>query len=288
MKAILHYEGADKTTEPVTQKKKCTNEDPCNVLNCPFKFYPNRKIPNTNCILISELRSIDARDDVPRFTEDSKEHFLNFAFPQQSGETPGSVNGRKFENPGIYSLDHFNPESNYECREDKCGKEKICYCRHELVLPYNKTVQIVITNMGAGAGWGHPIHMHGHTFHVLKLVYGRQDLRTGKLLPYSRFSHKDIDCGGGFNFCNEPKWTNKSWRHGLVPGLNLINPIRKDTIMIPTGGYAVIRIQTDNPGKWFMHCHVELHALSGMALILSEAVDHLPERPEMYTDSTHC
>ena len=50
----------------------------------------------------------------------------------------------------------------------------------------------------------------------------------------------DIDCGNTtLDFCNNAKWTNPNWRYGNVPDMNLINPIRKDTVIIPTGGYAV-------------------------------------------------
>ena len=33
----------------------------------------------------------------------------------------------------------------------------------------------------------------------------------------------------------------------------------------------VIRIRADNPGAWFMHCHIELHSVDGMALVLNES-----------------
>ena len=56
----------------------------------------------------------------------------------------------------------------------------------------------------------------------------------------------DIDCGNTtLDFCNNAEWRNPAWKHGNVPGLNLVNPIRKDTIIIPTGGYAVKNILSD-------------------------------------------
>ena len=30
---------------------------------------------------------------------------------------------------------------------------------------------------------------------------------------------------------------------------NLVNPILKDTVTIPSGGYSIIRVETNNPGK---------------------------------------
>ena len=60
--------------------------------------------------------------------------------------------------------------------------------------------------------------------------------------------------------------------------------VRKDTIIIPAGGYVVIQFLANNPGYWFMHCHIIFHTLSGMAVIINEAPDrHNPPPPKMCT-----
>ena len=62
---------------------------------------------------------------------------------------------------------------------------------------------------------------------------------------------------------------------------------RKDTIMVPAGGYAIVDIVADNPGFWFMHCHVEPHAVDGMAVTLNEAQPYQnPSPPEMRQHGT--
>ena len=48
--------------------------------------------------------------------------------------------------------------------------------------------------------------------------------------------------------------------------------LRKDTVIIPYGGYTVIRFTVDNPGWWFFHCHIEIHQLEGMAAVFKELV----------------
>jgi len=61
---------------------------------------------------------------------------------------------------------------------------------------------------------------------------------------------------------------------------NLINPPLKDTVQIPSGGYTIFRFFADNPGIWLMHCHVEFHSESGMALIFKVGTEaQLPAAP---------
>lgn len=42
----------------------------------------------------------------------------------------------------------------------------------------------------------------------------------------------------------------------------------KDTMMVPSGGYVVGRVRTDNPGYWLLHCHIENHMRTGMVLMV--------------------
>lgn len=102
--AILHYIGSH-DSEPITERRKCTSEEPCDVLNCPFDYFPIEE--HIRCHRISSMRTAAFDDPVPEWQKDSEEHFLNFAFPGQK-ITPGSVNGRKFEYPGVNSLFQSN------------------------------------------------------------------------------------------------------------------------------------------------------------------------------------
>lgn len=38
----------------------------------------------------------------------------------------------------------------------------------------------------------------------------------------------------------------------------------KDMLLIPSGGYGIGRVRTDNPGYWLLHCHIEHHMHLGM------------------------
>ncbi|KAI9647765.1 hypothetical protein NHQ30_004153 [Ciborinia camelliae] len=74
----------------------------------------------------------------------------------------------------------------------------------------------------------HPIHLHGHDFSVLA--------QSNTPFNASTFS------------------------------LNLDNPPRRDTAILPQNGYLVIGFEMDNPGAWLLHCHISWHASSGMAV----------------------
>lgn len=272
--AILRYSGAP-NKEPSTSRQTCTAGNPCLVLNCPFTYYPE---PNTHCRTFDELKSKATDDPAPAYSEGKfREYFLNFAFP---GITtfPGSVNGKTFDTPDVNPLTQPK-EWHSPCQYPECGDDRHCKCTHALDIGNGDTVQMVFMNMGIGKGWSHPIHMHGHSFYVVKMGYGQYDKVTGKIGE----DNADVDCRGHpdrkQSFCNDATWSNETWKNGNIPGLELQRPPRKDTIIVPTGGYVVLRIRANNPGLWNMHCHIELHNLDGMQMLLNESFSGVPSPP---------
>ncbi|EIM87621.1 laccase [Stereum hirsutum FP-91666 SS1] len=96
-----------------------------------------------------------------------------------------------------------------------------------------KSVEIVLPGV-ANAGPDHPIHLHGHSFSVVRSA-------------------------GNSTY-------------------NFENPVRRDVVMIgsdPTD-LVTIRFETDNPGPWFIHCHIDWHLGAGFAAILAEDVEDVP------------
>lgn len=79
----------------------------------------------------------------------------------------------------------------------------------------------------------HPFHLHGYLMQILE-TGSRDDYENGN--PAYR------------------KLTRKA-------------PL-KDTIAVPSGGYAIGRFRATNPGLWLMHCHIEYHMHIGMRLII--------------------
>ncbi|KAJ9156673.1 Multicopper oxidase [Pleurostoma richardsiae] len=98
-------------------------------------------------------------------------------------------------------------------------------------------VDLVINNID---GTGHPFHLHGFDFYVIASYEG-----TGGWDYYNPYDESRPPRGGPFN---------------------LVNPVRKDTVLVPRFGYAVIRFFADNEGIWALHCHLLWHQGSGMSM----------------------
>ena len=274
--AIFRYVGAP-DVEPTTSRPHCTADRKCVVVNCPF---PSQ--PTMTCITYNEMKSSAASRDTmgtaALLATDVKEVFLNFAFPREwtyNLPPPGSVNGRVFIAPQVSALTQPRQVG------PPCNGCRMCSCSQSMTYNNGDVIQMIIMNVGQGAGWDHPIHLHGHAFYVLKIDYGDFNSTSGRL--NSLIKNKDIDCNNAedqeLSYCDESTFSNKSWYGSNIPGLNLENPILKDTIMIPTGSYAVIRFKSDNPGVWLMHCHTDTHVSFGMAVMLNVSfIDH-PQAP---------
>ncbi|XP_061336656.1 laccase-7-like [Gastrolobium bilobum] len=97
-------------------------------------------------------------------------------------------------------------------------------------LKFNSTIQIVLQNNAILAAENHPMHIHGFNFHVLAQGFGNYN--------------STID---------EPKF-------------NFYNPQIRNTIAVPVAGWSVIRFRANNPGVWFVHCHLEAHLPWGLAM----------------------
>ena len=92
------------------------------------------------------------------------------------------------------------------------------------------------------AGFGmHPMHLHGHTFQVLKVGMPPVYEDTGAVCKWAEgaphptcLSNTDIVCVNGTG-CAQAHW-----KDGKAPALNLERPPLKDTVVIPPGGYVVV------------------------------------------------
>ncbi|KAJ7150535.1 laccase [Mycena crocata] len=54
--------------------------------------------------------------------------------------------------------------------------------------------------------------------------------------------------------------------------VNYKNPPRRDVVGVADGG-VIIRFRADNPGPWFLHCHIDWHLEAGLAVVFAEGPD---------------
>ncbi|KAJ7165684.1 laccase 17 [Mycena crocata] len=61
--------------------------------------------------------------------------------------------------------------------------------------------------------------------------------------------------------------------------VNYVNPPRRDVIAVEKGG-VIIRFRADNPGPWFLHCHIDWHLEAGLAVVFAESPQAQREGPQ--------
>ncbi|KAL9952778.1 hypothetical protein ACROYT_G040081 [Oculina patagonica] len=290
--AILHYHDDEDSgdsdilvpsTEYRSPPRQCTEALPCKAVNCPFKdFHPSYNISCTNVDSLHLLEPTPS-DELPVANpEEDCENctfFINFSFEGDSDTS--SVNGRNFILPS--SPPQIQPEKFFAddtiCNlTTNCNPfTPACSCAHVIDIPQNKTIQMVFSAIGVRHN-AHPFHLHGHTFHVVHVRYPEYDQTTG----FNTGHTSNIDCDDkncDNEGCNQERCTRPSWKEHKEFDIDEYT-IRKDTFMLPAGGYVVINFLSDNPGWWFLHCHIEIHQLQGMALIVNEASDDPSYAPD--------
>ena len=304
--AILQYKQPGQDAPPISSIQyesikryspaiSCTSNQRCRAINCPFQNFHSSY--NIDCTNVGDLRLLipTPQNEMPQTdpTCGNCRQFINFNFEGDS-ET-SSVNGRNFILPPVppqTQNDDFQKQAIKCDRNANCNPSSLsCMCTHIIDIPYQQTIQFVLSALGAYDN-AHPIHLHGHTFHVVKVGYPDYDKTTGfikKTIDNGKeisVHNRDIACddkqlcaNSNDPDCNPYRCTKPRWSGG-TPSMSLdTQTIRKDTVMVPAGGYVVINFKSDNPGHWFLHCHIEVHQLEGMAVIINEAPDKQKDLP---------
>ncbi|KAL8517546.1 hypothetical protein ACS0TY_015703 [Phlomoides rotata] len=123
-----------------------------------------------------------------------------------------------------------------------------------VVLPFNTTVEVVMQDTSIIGAESHPMHLHGFNFFVMGQGFGNFDPKKDP----AKF--------------------------------NLVDPAERNTVGVPAGGWVAIRFLADNPGVWFMHCHLEVHTSWGlkMAWVVMDGSRRNQKPPPPPTDLPKC
>ena len=183
--AIIHYEGAPTNEDPNTQTQVCTPTNMCTVFNCPFADYGSQY--NKRCVTLNDARSTAPTSELDGDYGLTDPNFEEYFFSYPSGN---SINGIKFLHPTIPMYQKDASAGIVDCAPMDCSNG--CKCTNSLTLPFNKTIQMVFTNMQEGKPVmnHHPIHIHGHGFAVLKMGFPAYNATNGHWTDINR----EIDC----------------------------------------------------------------------------------------------
>ncbi|CAA6655073.1 unnamed protein product [Spirodela intermedia] len=182
---------------------------------------------------------------------------ISFQLPSEMSLLEASYHGVK----GVYTPDFPNrPPREFDYANPDFtydfGLVQTAWGTRVKRVKYNATVEVVLQKTSLLALQSHPIHLHGFDFFVLAQGFGTYNATAA-----------------------EKKF-------------NLVNPQVRNTISVPTGGWAVIRFVADNPGIWLMHCHLDIHSSWGMAMAFevedgptpsARLPPHLPTSPAAET-----
>ena len=124
----------------------------------------------------------------------------------------------------------------------------------------------IILNITNNMPLTHPFHMHGHNFYVLN--FG--DNTTHQPTALSKRA--------GPTFENGAVWD------GSV--INPSNPMRRDTLLVPSYGFAAIQIDLTNPGLWPFHCHIAWHLSAGQIMNILYRPEDMEAIPKDFVADT--
>ena len=271
--AILHYtDQAGTLTWPPRESEynpidRCPQNTPCFMANCPFEEFPTQSTQSITCVNVRDMQR-RASQAIPD-KDVSEPTFLNFGFAGIPTVQSSSINGRHFRFPPSPVTTQYSDlteiwNDNFCLAPDDAKEPQGRRCTHTYRVE-NPTVELVLMNyfpnMSLNASQAHPVHLHGHHFRVVEVQYGN--------CTAEGCTNDDIVCGN--DFCDESvDWSNdKKQRRPIISN---VNGSEKDTVIVPPGGYVVIRFERNNPGWWFLHCHIEPHQLEGMAMVINESV----------------
>ena len=305
--AILHYDGDDYNIDDnINEIRSCTSSSKCKAVNCPFKTYSNSS--TISCTNADEFESLPSHDIPESIYSPSKTMFYSFGFDGEATTGGSSIDGVNFRfpaNPPLTEYADFQ-NSNDMCPNRGCDHDTEPHCACTQVIDISdqmngSVVELVLSNRAISRtnnrGTAHPVHLHGHYFYVVKMGY--PDYTTDDVFE---LANDDIQC---ITSNSEPCLDNfitvhiqndvikqaLRWRNMTRPlGLDIPNKrfTRKDTVIVPYGGYTVIRFIVDNPGWWFLHCHIEIHQLEGMAAVVAELTNQMPPESGSDNNQTVC
>ena len=141
-----------------------------------------------------------------------------------------------------------------------CEANQHCPCINMISVPLGALVEIIfVDNARTFPGAFHPMHIHGHRFHVLASQKLHDNLSTDEVITMD---------------------------NGTALPRKAESVLIKDTVVVPSGGYVITRFYANNPGIWMLHCHNDYHMVTGMAMVINVGTHE--EKPKVPKDFPTC
>ncbi|XP_022888975.1 laccase-4-like [Olea europaea var. sylvestris] len=159
------------------------------------------------------------------------------------------------QSKGVYTTDFpANPQFKFNYTGTPPNNIMVTSGTKVVVLPFNTTVELIMQDTSIIGAESHPLHLHGFNFFVVGQGFGNYNSKTDP----AKF--------------------------------NLVDPAERNTVGVPSGGWVAIRFLADNPGVWFMHCHLEVHTSWGlkMAWIVMDGKHRHQKLPPPPSDLPKC
>ena len=287
--AVLHYNDHPSRkidSPPKTWDDECNSLTDCIAVNCPFTQYKN----NMTCRNANSFRSKNHKipSGLGSLCKDTL--FYSFGFHGEKTTGASSVDGVNFRFPTY--LPQLEKEYSDFSIHDKCPRrgcnQDHCVCTQVIDITdctrYRQAIEMVIVNRDVGDNANnpesaHPVHLHGHSFYVVDIGYPQYNETTGEYqsanndITCKMKTEKTDECSQFITMQdnNDMDIQKVTWKNNSGSSYDeTILYARKDTVIVPYGGYTIIRFVVDNPGWWFFHCHIEVHQLEGMAAVVKE------------------
>nr|UGB90592.1 laccase 2 [Sinopodophyllum hexandrum] len=156
---------------------------------------------------------------------------------------------------GVYSADFpTKPPIPFDYTGNPPNNTNVGSGTNVVMLPFNTSVELVLQDTSILGAESHPLHLHGFNFFIVGQGFGNYD------------PSKD------------------------PANFNLVDPMERNTCGVPAGGWVAIRFLADNPGVWFMHCHLEAHTSWGLRMAWIVMDGKLPNQklPPPPSDLPNC
>ncbi|KAJ4849173.1 Laccase-17 [Turnera subulata] len=165
--------------------------------------------------------------------------------PTNTTKFAASINNISFALPSVAMLQSYyfgqsngvftsdfpqNPPNPFNYTGTPPNNTMVTNATKALVLPFNTSVEVVLQDTSILGAESHPLHLHGYNFFIVGQGFGNYD------------PNKD------------------------PAKFNLVDPVERNTAGVPAGGWIAFRFMADNPGVWFMHCHLDVHTSWGLRM----------------------